>query len=341
MTSSEIPEDKFPEAVAAHTVRLAVLNHSDNEDLPIIVHDNVVSPVSTSEAENECDDEHSWTKVVRKKSHKQHTTDERERIWRWSLSKSRINHEVLMSEGDELPRDRKGKGPNPKDWGTLSMSEDEMDPEAQRAMLASWKATQRLARDSNDSQVGPSKLKLQKEIAEPDKSDHQRPTLVCVEHHKKEKCKHNKELTKKAPKSRDTLPNPVKDMVDKAACRDHKCHERQRTPRAMEPVKQINPKSYIGLAFKHLERDEKKIQKPKRRSRCPKYSSSSESPDSSSNSSDESSETSNLDSSSSNDLYSSSSNSSSGRDSSSDDLLSATSDSDLMSSGSSGKGHHC
>ncbi|KAI6010273.1 hypothetical protein EDC04DRAFT_2960670 [Pisolithus marmoratus] len=359
MTSSEILEDKFPEAVAAHTVRLAVPNHSDTEDLPIIVHDNVVSPVSMSEAENEHNDERSWTKVVRKKLREQCTTgklrpdqekvireaerqltlDERECIQRWSLSKTQINHEVLMSKGDEPPRDRKGKGPDPKDWGTLSMSEDELNPEAQRAALASWNATQRLARDSNDNRVGPSKSKLQREIAEPDKSDHQCSTIVCAEHHKKEKCKHNKELTRKALKSRDTPPNPVKDLVDKATCRDHKCHERQRTPRAMEPVKQINPKSYIGLAFKCLKRDEKKIQKPKRRSHRPKYSSSSESPDSSSDSSDESSETSNPDSSSSDDLYSSSSDSSSSRDSSSDDLSSATSNSDLMSSGSSGKGH--
>ncbi|KAI6011966.1 hypothetical protein EDC04DRAFT_2957944, partial [Pisolithus marmoratus] len=109
-----------------------------------------------------------------------------------------------MSEGDEPPRDRKGKGPDPKDWGTLSMSEGKLDPEAQQAVLTSWKAAQRLARDSDDGQVGPSKSKLQREIAEPDK--------ICAEHHKKEKHKHNKELTKKVPKSQDTLPNPVKDM---------------------------------------------------------------------------------------------------------------------------------
>ncbi|KAI5986288.1 hypothetical protein EDC04DRAFT_2615152 [Pisolithus marmoratus] len=244
-----------------------------------------------------------------------------------------------MSEGDEPPRDRKGKGPDPKDWGMLSMSEDELNPEAQRATLASWNATQRLARDSDDGRVGPSKSKLQREIAEPDKSDRQRSTIVRAEHHKKEKRKHNKELTRKALKSRDTPPNPVKDLVDKAARRDHKRRERQRTPRAMEPVKQINLRSYIGLAFKRLERDEKKIRKPKRRSRRPKYSSSSESPDSSSDSSDESSETSNPDSSSSDDSYSSSSDSSSSGDSSSDDSSSATSNSDSTSSGLSGKGH--
>ncbi|KAI6000255.1 hypothetical protein EDC04DRAFT_2612076 [Pisolithus marmoratus] len=171
MTLLEIPEDKFLEAVAAHTVRLAVPNHSDNEDLPIIVHDNVVCPVSMSEAENKHDDECSWTlKVVHKELHKQCTTR------------------------DEPPKDRKGKGPDPKDWGMLSMSEDKLNPEAQqamlmswKAMLVSWKAMQRLARDSNDGQVGPSKSKFQEEIVEPDKGNCQHLTIVHAEHHKKEK----------------------------------------------------------------------------------------------------------------------------------------------------------
>ncbi|KAI6021798.1 hypothetical protein BKA83DRAFT_4126529 [Pisolithus microcarpus] len=157
MTSSEIPDDKYPEAVAAHTVRLAVPDHSDSEDLPLVGNDNAVSPTSMSEAEKECDDERSWTKVVRKKSRERRTTgklrpdqervireaerqltpDERDRIRRRSLSSARSEH--------GRPKDTKGKGPDPKDWGVLDMSEGELDLEAQRAALASWNAAQRIA----------------------------------------------------------------------------------------------------------------------------------------------------------------------------------------------------
>jgi len=47
-------------------------------------------------------------------------------------------------------------------------------------------------------------------------------------------------------------------MVDKALAQDKTLHKRYRTPRAMEPVEQVDPKSYIGLAFERLGKDKRK-----------------------------------------------------------------------------------
>lgn len=147
MTSSEILDDKYLEALVGN--------------------DNAVSPTSMSEAEKECDDERSWTKVVHKKSRERCTTgklrpdqervirgaerqltpDERDCIRRRSLSSARSEH--------GRPKDTKGKGPDPKDWGVLDMSEGELDLEAQCAALASWNAVQRLALESESDQPRP------------------------------------------------------------------------------------------------------------------------------------------------------------------------------------------
>jgi len=51
----------------------------------------------------------------------------------------------------EGPSNLKGKGPDPRNWGTLSACEDELDLEAQREALASWKTVQELARSEQES----------------------------------------------------------------------------------------------------------------------------------------------------------------------------------------------
>jgi len=55
-------------------------------------------------------------------------------------------------------------------------------------------------------------------------------------------------------------------MVDKAVTLSDKQQKRHRTPRAMEPVEQIDPNSYIGLAFKHLNKKKGHTSKRKRNS---------------------------------------------------------------------------
>ena len=70
----------------------------------------------------------------------------------------------------------------------------------------------------------------------------------CKSHQEHEdKCKH----TQRAP-------DPVCMIVDKVIVQDKSCHKWHKTPRVMEPVEQVNRKSYIGLAFKRLRRKDKR-----------------------------------------------------------------------------------
>ena len=74
---------------------------------------------------------------------------------------------------------------------------------------------------------------------------------VKIKEHKshrecEDKCKH----TRRAP-------DPVHMIVDKAITQDKSRHKQHKMPRVMEPVEQVNRKSYIGLAFKRLRRKDK------------------------------------------------------------------------------------
>ena len=55
------------------------------------------------------------------------------------------------SSRGEGPSNLKGKGPDPCNWGALSGYENELDLEAQQEALASWKATQELARSEQEN----------------------------------------------------------------------------------------------------------------------------------------------------------------------------------------------
>ena len=46
--------------------------------------------------------------------------------------------------------------------------------------------------------------------------------------------------------------DPIRALVDETMAQPTKRQERRTTPRAMEPVEQVNPKSYIRLALKRL-----------------------------------------------------------------------------------------
>ena len=57
-----------------------------------------------------------------------------------------------LSQG-EGPSSLKGKGPDPRNWGALSVCEDELDLQVQCEALASWKAAQVLARSEQGSKT--------------------------------------------------------------------------------------------------------------------------------------------------------------------------------------------
>jgi len=198
------------------------------------------------------------------------------------------------SSRGEGPSNLKGKGLDPRNWGALSGYENELDLEAQREALASWKTVQELARSEQENKPDlsakgtESDVEAQRDaIASWNKAHElarEEPTSANVSvrasspeghvkvispkgertaekrMHKPQKAdKERKKPTRKPEKAgrekerhaRET-PDPVHVMVDKTIAQDKSRHERRKTPRAMEPVEQINPKSYIGLAFKRL-----------------------------------------------------------------------------------------
>jgi len=198
------------------------------------------------------------------------------------------------SSRGEGPSNLKGKGPDLRNWGALSGYENELDLEAQREALASWKAAQELARSEQENKPDLSTKGTESDVEaqraaiaswnkahelaqeEPisanvsvrDPSPEGRVKVTSPKGektaekrmHKPQKAdKERKKPTRKPEKAgrekerhtRET-PDPVRVMVDRMIAQDKSRHERRKTLRAMEPVEQIDPKSYIGLAFKRL-----------------------------------------------------------------------------------------
>ncbi|KIN94473.1 hypothetical protein M404DRAFT_35040 [Pisolithus tinctorius Marx 270] len=181
----------------------------------------------------------------------------------------RDNPETTTSEGKEPTnqRDLKGKGPDPRNWGNLNLSDSKIDINAQCAALALWNALNKLVNESNPNLTEPVRRGNQEDITLANEDIPQKKPNGGNDHTewlpKKEKSKRRVNAKKTAPLK--VPPNPVKEMVDKVVHQDHKRCEHQKTPRAMEPVKQINPRSYIGLAFKCLKKGEKYTSKTKRK----------------------------------------------------------------------------
>jgi hypothetical protein len=107
-------------------------------------------------------DDGIWTTIVRKQHHKgapahgdiskansdlaqtlseaeqRLTTEDRFRIcMRGEVEASARRAETESSNEEEL-RDRKGKGPDPANWGQLDVPGDDLDIDMQHAMLAQW-----------------------------------------------------------------------------------------------------------------------------------------------------------------------------------------------------------
>ncbi|KIO07649.1 hypothetical protein M404DRAFT_23515 [Pisolithus tinctorius Marx 270] len=143
------PGDKeIPGAENAHTVRVWVPTHKVSEIPPVHIRCNSIFPASEVDVE-----QGDWTEV--------------DRIRRRSLSLMRNNLDSPTTEGDEplITKNHKGKGPDPRNWGDLDLSDREMDPEAQRAALASWNVVNKLAYEGNDDPPGPSQKAIKEGVA--------------------------------------------------------------------------------------------------------------------------------------------------------------------------------
>ena len=230
------------------------------------------------------------------------------------------------SSKGEGPSRLKGKGINPKEWGNADFFEGEVDLEAQHAALESWKAAQAWARTQSElthKDVG-SRTPLRASRASVRAPAARVLTLESSSDESDSEPKKTKKTTRRLEKGKfvpkkdrvvdptDSLTdrlsraNPVRALVDKAVAQPTKRRERRTTPRAMEPVEQVNPKSYIGLALKRLAKGKGPASSSKSSS-----STSSTSGDSSSDS--DSSTSSGSDSDDSSPSLSSSSSSTSGR----------------------------
>ncbi|KIN99663.1 hypothetical protein M404DRAFT_30328 [Pisolithus tinctorius Marx 270] len=296
---------EVPEAVKARAVRVWVLTHEENENLPDKVQCDSIFPMSKIDVE--------------------------------------------YDKASTTQRDLKGKGPDPRNWGNLNFSDGEIDTNAQRTALASWNTLNKLASKSDPNLMGPAERGNLEDATSANKDVPQKKASGGDDRAerlpKKEKSKRRENTKKPAPSK--VPPNPVKEMVDKVVCQDHKRWEHQKMPRAMEPVKQINPKSYIGLAFKCLEKDEKHTSKTKRKRKSTHRRESTDNSKSSSSSSD-GSESSSLEDDSSSDPSTSlsskcSTSSDDGSASESDDMSStsgsSSSSSESSSSSSRSRGH--
>jgi len=183
----------------------------------------------------------------------------------------------------------KGKGIDPRNWGALSENGDDLDLDGQRAALESWNLARDIARSSTaDSEEGSSGSHLTKKNKHEQNNERAREVSAREvkpkgreQPDKPVKNKHQSKNEKRKDAAERRNLSPVKAMVERAVTLSDKPRRRHHTPKAMEPVEQIDPNSYIGLAFKRLERK----RKPTGR-RHQKGSSSSETNSNSSGSSD-------------------------------------------------------
>jgi len=203
------------------------------------------------------------------------------------FGRPRNDNDVSRGEG---PSQGKGKGPDPGNWGDIDFSDEDIDLDAQRAALESWKTVQKWARSQSDvpwieelhdsdtetrhgttsraapvptrSPIAPKAVRhvdsSQRNAENSSEETEVSEELASKKHKKKaHKKKDGTRKVKVTEKARD-LPagignaDPVRALVDKTVAQPGTRRERRATPRAMEPVEQINPKSYIGLALTWL-----------------------------------------------------------------------------------------
>ena len=194
---------------------------------------------------------------------------------------------MLQGKG---PSKGKGKGPDPGNWGGIDFANEDIDLDAQHTALETWKTVQEWARSQSDvpwieelpnndtgkayghatSHVsvpaGPPVVpEAVKHIdscqgnVESSSKDTETSKEVTSKKHKKRTHK-RKDQTKRVKETEEAceLPagighaNPVHVLVDKTVMQPGMRREQQAMPQAMEPVEQINPKSYIGLALNQL-----------------------------------------------------------------------------------------
>jgi len=157
----------------------------------------------------------------------------------------------------------------------LSIKGSEPDVEAQRAAIASWNKAHELAKGEPVSAnisvrvLSPESRYRAKTIPSSEgsfRASSPEGQVKIVSPEAKRVARNRTWKPRKTEKGKENptkgTPDPVRMMVDKAIAQDKSHRERHKTPRVMEPVEQIDPRSYIGLAFKRLGSKDKQTYSP-------------------------------------------------------------------------------
>ena len=203
------------------------------------------------------------------------------------FGRPRDDDNMLQGEG---PSKGKGKGLDPGNWGGIDFTNEDIDLDAQRTALETWKTVQEwvcsqsdipwieeLPNNNTGKAYGHATSRASVPAGPPvvpeavkhidscqgnvksSSEDTETSKEVTSKKHKKRTHK-RKDRTKRVKETKEAceLPagighaDPVRVLVDKTVTQPGMHRERQATPRAMEPVEQINLKSYIGLALNQL-----------------------------------------------------------------------------------------
>ena len=139
--------------------------------------------------------------------------------------------------------------------------------EAQREAIASWNKAHELAKQepesrdcslwapssrSSSASEPPSK---EGTLRAPTLKSNDRPVKVLspkVDKTVKDRGREHRKSYKEKGKPVKWTPDPVRVMIEKTMAQDDSRFRRHKMPRAMEPVEQVNPKSYISMAFERL-----------------------------------------------------------------------------------------
>jgi hypothetical protein len=170
---------------------------------------------------------------VVKQAEQKLTTEQKQKISRRYENASKIMEpNERHPSHNEGPSNRKGKGPDPKNWGAVDLSDSELNMEAQKAALDSF-----------------AQKKLNTDLVHYNSSDAEDEPVVKKQ--PKKKASKNSEQAK-AQKSRAASERHTP-QVD-----DHKKAQLERTARNNEPSNQIAPKSYLGRALEQLDKNSRR-----------------------------------------------------------------------------------
>ncbi|KAG1833666.1 hypothetical protein DFJ58DRAFT_847754 [Suillus subalutaceus] len=159
----------------------------------------------------------------------------------------------------------KGKGADPRNWGAALLDDEDIDLEEQRITLESFKTAKELASETESSSEEDEPAYLRDRETQATKAPdifkqailQQKAIDAAVTRAEQRLHKEYEGKMKKLTAQVKTLPeqtkgrttDPVGAMVDKVVKPTSDKRTQRATPQAMEPMRQVAPKSYIGQAM--------------------------------------------------------------------------------------------